>query len=152
MFGDKEAYREKFNTCARCRSFGHQFLGLEFYCKEHTKPLFQKHEIMTVHNLYSYHCVMELLKILKFRIPISLYSKFELSKRKDTLILTPNPSTSFIYKASILWNSLKNKLGISDFCVNVNSTRSKLKSLILSNQNSCDADEWSDYNFNILNH
>ena len=152
MFGDKEAYREKFNTCARCRSFGNQFLGLEFYCKEHTKPLFQKHEIMNVHNLYSYHCVMELLKILKFRIPISLYSKFELSKRKDTLILTPNPSTSFIYKASILWNSLKNKLGISDFCVNVNSTRSKLKSLILSNQNSCDADEWSDYNFNILNH
>ena len=152
LFGDKEAYLEKFKTCARCRLFCHQLLGDEFYCKEHTKPLFNKLEIMTVHNIYSYHCEIELLKILKFRLPISLYSKFELSKRKDTFLLTPTPSTNFMYKSSVLWNSLRTKLSIFDFSINVNSTKNKLKTLILSNQRSGDADEWFEYNYNILNY
>ena len=62
LFGDKETYLEKFNTCARCRPFDQQILGDDFYCKEHTKPIFKKLEIMTIHNIYSYHCVMGLLK------------------------------------------------------------------------------------------
>ena len=151
LFGDKEAYLEKFRTCARCRPLDSQILGVEFYCKEHTKPLFNKNDIMTVHNIYSYRCVIELLKILKFRLPIALYSQFVLSKRKDTLLLTPTPSTNFIYKSSILWNSLRTKLSMFDFSININSTKNKLKSLILSNQSNGVADEWSDYNYNILN-
>ena len=151
LFGDKETYFEKFETCARCRPLNNQIHGEEFYCLEHTKPIFNNLEIMTVHNIYSYHCVIGLLKILKFRLPISLYSQFELSKRKDTLLLTPTPSINFIYKSSVLWNSLRTKLSMVDFSINVNSTKSKLKTLILSNQSSGDADEWSDYNYNILN-
>ena len=152
LFGDRETYLEKFKTCARCRPFPHQILGDDFYCKEHTKPIFNKLEIMTVHNIYSYHCVIELLKILKFRLPIALYSQFVLSKRKDTLLLTPTPSTNFIYKSSILWNSVRIKLSIIDFSINVNTTKNKLKTLLLSNQCSGDAVEWYEYNYNILNY
>ena len=39
------------------------------YTKEHTNSLFIKQEILTVFNLYPYHCLLELYKILKFRTP-----------------------------------------------------------------------------------
>ena len=41
MFGDKEAYLEKFRTCARARPFGLQALDKSFFEKEHSKPLFK---------------------------------------------------------------------------------------------------------------
>ena len=150
MFGDRETYMAKYETCARCRPFGKQTLGQTFYCKEHTRPLFKKHDIMTIHNIYSYQCFIQLLKILKFRLPISLFSVFQLSQRKETLILTQKPSSNFIHKSSILWNYLRVKLGILDFTVNVNSIKTKLKSLILSNQNYGKCVEWSDANFIIM--
>ena len=37
MFGDNEAYRNKFMTCARSRSKEQQILGAEFYELEHRK-------------------------------------------------------------------------------------------------------------------
>ena len=40
LFGDLEAYKEKFKTWACVREFGKQTLGETFYKKEHTKPLF----------------------------------------------------------------------------------------------------------------
>ena len=73
MFGDTEAYKEKFKTCARTREFGVQKLGTEFYKKEHTKPLFKKHGILTIQNLYNHHCFNEVLKILKERAPYPLF-------------------------------------------------------------------------------
>ena len=126
-----------------------QVLNEGFYCKEHTKPLFNTHNIMTVHNLYNYHCFLEIFKILKFRTPISLYSKFQLSKRKQTLILTPVPCTDFIYKSSVIWNSLRISLGINDLSINISLIRSKLKSLILSKQHSLSQIDWFDENFEI---
>ena len=53
------------------------------YSKEHTKPLFKKHDILSIFNLYPYFCLIELYKALKFRIP---YCVFELFQR------IPNPS------------------------------------------------------------
>ena len=73
MFGDKEKYLNKFKTCARTRPRETQILGREFYKREHTKPLFIKKSIMTVYNLYFYHCSTDIFKILKFRSPISLF-------------------------------------------------------------------------------
>ena len=87
LVGDKEAFLDKFKTCVRNRPLYSQHLGSEFYTKEHTKPLFNHHDIFTVHNLYNYHCSIELFKILKTRTPISLFSKFTLSSRKDTLLI-----------------------------------------------------------------
>ena len=37
MFGDTDAFKEKFMTCARSRDIDSQILGAEFYTKEHTK-------------------------------------------------------------------------------------------------------------------
>ena len=39
MFGDKEAYLDKFETCARGRPIANQMLGEKVYTKEHTKPI-----------------------------------------------------------------------------------------------------------------
>ena len=72
LFGNREAYREKFNTCARTRPLNQQILDNEFYIPEHTKPLFESYKILSVQNLYTYHCFMETYKILKFRQPMSL--------------------------------------------------------------------------------
>ena len=50
-----------------------QHLGGEFYAKESTKPLFKLNELMTVHNLYRFRCIMETMKIVKTHVPISMY-------------------------------------------------------------------------------
>ena len=92
---------------------------------------------------------MEILKILKFRTPISLFSEFKLSNRKETLLLTPTPGTDFIYKSSILWNSLRVKLDTLDFSVNISCLKTKIKSLILSNQPGHDLTEWTAKDFEL---
>ena len=99
LFGNKEKYLNKFKTCCRVRPVEEQILGQEHYEKEHTKPLSNKHNLMTVHNLYVYHCSMDTFKTLKYRIPISLYSLYLLSNRKEAFLITPLPNSQFIYNA-----------------------------------------------------
>ena len=151
LFGDREKFLEKFQTCARCRTRNKQYLKGNFYRKEHSKPLFIEHNIMTVQNIYNYRCLMEVFKILKLRVPISIFSEFNLSDRnfKDTFLHTPSPTNDFLYKSSILWNSLRKTLDIKDFSSKINYVKSSLKSLILSNQKKFDNDEWSNQNFQI---
>ena len=57
LLGDREAYLEKFNTCCRTRSIETQKLGVEFYKREHTKPIFHKTGILAYQNLYNYHII-----------------------------------------------------------------------------------------------
>ena len=149
LFGDKEKFLNKFKTSSM--PLDKQLLGERLYCKEHSKPLFKSQNIMTVHNIYNYHCLMEVFKILKLRTPISLFSQYNISNRKETLLLTPLPNTDFIYNSAVLWNSLRTKLNITDFSVNISLVKSSLKSLILSNQHSHDDSEWSAFNFKFLN-
>ena len=78
MFGDKNAYMEKFETCARTRTFESGILGRGFFQREPSKPLLCNNSLLTVHNLYKYHCIVEMFKVVKLRIPISIY---ELMKR-----------------------------------------------------------------------
>ena len=52
LFGNKEAFLDKFRTAARTRPIQNQLLGEDFYRQEHTKPLFEKHGILTLKNLY----------------------------------------------------------------------------------------------------
>ena len=56
IFSDKETNLNKFKTCCRVRPYDHQKLENSFYEKEPSKPIFNKKFIMTVHNLYVYHC------------------------------------------------------------------------------------------------
>ena len=145
MFGDKEAYLDKFRTCARSRPIESQILDGKFFSKEHSKPLFIKNKIITLYNLYLLHSISELYKILRFRTPISMYGLFNLSSRpgKDTLLLSPFQSNTFIYKAGVSWNFVRQKLGILEFTtVSVGSLKSQLKSLMLTQQSLGDKWEW----------
>ena len=147
LFGDYEAYADKFKTCARCRPYGNQKLGSEFYSREHSKPLFINEDILTVQNLYRYHTIFDLYKILKLRIPISLYLLFHRSQRKETLLITPNPSINFTYKASHMWNSFCQILGVQNFDVSIASFKRTLKRSLLSSQQRYDFEEWCDLNY-----
>ena len=95
MFGDNEAYKNKFMTCARSRSKEQQILGAEFYELEHSKKLFNENNMLTVYSLYKYHCLLELLKIVKLRMPISIYSLFNRSPRRDNYFITPKLQLHF---------------------------------------------------------
>ena len=149
LFGDYNKFVDKFMTCARARSFGEQILGATFFEKEHTKPLFKEQQLLTVHNLYVYHCTLEVFKILKLRTPISLYSCMNISKRKATLLLTPDPSQFFCYRSAKLWNKLqKDIIGDStDFCFKIDSARTNLRRFLLSNQSRYDPNLWSIPNY-----
>ena len=145
MFGNREAYLDKFRTCARTRSLNDQILGQEFYRKEHTKPLFNQHSIMNVHNLYLYHCINDVFKILKFRTPISLYSLFNLSNRtgKDTYILTPKPSSSYIYRGGTIWNIVRQRLSVTEFTTTTTQIKSSIKRIIFETQKLGDSNDWN---------
>ena len=66
LFGEKEAYLDKFKTSCRTRPIETQILGTAYYMKEHTKPLFHKHKILAFKNLYNYIITKYALKLLKF--------------------------------------------------------------------------------------
>ena len=139
----------EFRTCARVRPFGFQILGESFYCQEHTKPLFSHLGLLTIQNLYSYHCLMEIFKILKFRAPISLHSLYTISQRKTTTLITPHPTNSFIYKSANMWNTLQSKLKIMDYSINLSKIKIEIKKLLLTNQVRHDDTEWYCSNFDL---
>ena len=144
LFGDHEAYLDKFKTCVRARPMPkeNQKLGPSFYEKENTKPLFKKHKLLAVQNLYNYHCFMEILKILKFRTPISLHALFTISHRSETTLITPYPNPHFLYQSAIIWNSIRQKLALNDYSVSLGSVKANLKKILFHNQHQHDDNEW----------
>ena len=90
------------------KSFHCQKLGEAFYAKESTKPLFKLHELLTVHNLYKLRTITELFKIMKFKLPSSLYSLFTRSEKRANRFKPPRPTHNFVYKSSWLWNKFIN--------------------------------------------
>ena len=160
LFGDREAYLDKFLTCARTRpccwvneqfDYTTQILGENFYCKEHTKSLFNNNKILTVQNLYNYHASVEMLKIIKFRLPISLYSLIQVSSRNSLLLILPEKTPQFMYKASFLWNTAYKCILTRghDTSTNLSYVKSTLKALLLGNQKKFDSDKWVPENFSI---
>ena len=148
MFGDTEAYLEKFRTCVRARAYGMQKLGKEFYCRESSKPLFKKHNLLTVQNIYRQRCIMELVKIIKSEEPGPLYHSFTRSKRNLNRFMTPEPSHNFTYKAPWFWNNFKKVLDVEECGLDTDENQIKLilkKSLLCAqNQN---IDSWCNENF-----
>ena len=152
LFGDLEAYLDKFRTCARARPYGDQILGAEFFRKESTKPLFTEQKLLTIHNLYTYHCCLEIFKILKFRAPLSLHDMFNLSHRKHTLVITEKPTDAFVYRSAVLWNKLRKNLpnfSLYDFSIKLSFLKTLTKSLLFKNQGLHDQKEWCQYNFEL---
>ena len=145
LFGDLEAYKDKFRTCVRSRTLEKQVLDSTFYTKEHTKPLFEKHNILTVHNLYIYHKFMEVFRILKTQSPTCLYSEYSISTRKYLTYIKlnpPKPSINFIYRSSVTWNILRQKLDLTDMSTSASIVKKKLRNILHSNQHYHDKTEW----------
>ena len=96
---------------------------------------------------------METFKILKFHYPIPLYLSYNISKRKQISLILSLPSKNFIYRSSVLWNVVANKLKIKDYSESVSSVRSRLKQLLLALQHRELPLSWSseDYNITKLN-
>lgn len=147
LFGDSEAFTNKFKTCARTRPFGQQTLGAHFYMKESSKPLFSANDILTVHNIYRYQSTIETYKILKLRTPMSLYELYNISTRKETLLLSQNSSCKFIDASTKLWNTFNEKLSINDLMTSIGSVKVNVKKLILKTQKDHDQKEWCYLNY-----
>ena len=146
MFGDRDAYNDKFKTCARARPYGEQILGSDYYRKEHTKPLMSKHSVLNIYNLHHYCCALMCLKILKFRSPISLYSMFKLSSRKQTMLILPRGIKTMVYMFSKIWNEVRKILSVEDFSVSSSSLKSSAKSFLLARQHRNNPIEWDQTN------
>ena len=149
LFGDKDAFLDKYKTCARTRQYNQQILGSDFYMPEHTKPLFNSNKIMSVQNLYSYHCLMETYKILKFRQPRSLYDKYNISERKPALLISGFPSPMFTDRTTSLWNTIAPKLKLEDFSPKVSCIKNQIKKSLLANQYKEPLQEWTVEDFNL---
>ena len=132
-------------TCARTRCLEKQKLGEEFFRREHTKPLFEDQDILTVKNLYSIHCFMETFKILKYHIPISLFNLYTMSNRSCLTyisLIPPLDHSHFFYNSSIIWNTIRSKLNIHDLSGNTQSIKERLKLAIHRNQHNHHHIEW----------
>ena len=186
IFGDSEAFADKFRTCSRTRPIlciklqkglndkdsakpnikpcticigmkkkhekkvrPHrcQILGEEFYSRESTKPLFKAHDLMTVHNLYRFRCMMEAIKIVRNHVPVSMYTIFQKSNRKEDLFITPQPSHNFAYNSAYLWNQFIAQTNLRGKLNSIGSIKLQLKKSILTAQ--CDHDILTWYNTNF---
>ena len=152
LFGDLDAYLEKQSTCARARPYKQQKLGARYFEKEHTKPIFNRLNILTVQALYKYHCISEIFKIIRFRCPYSLYECINISKRDTSnVILLPDKSNTFLYLASYMWNSVHKRIISPEkgICTPLNSIKLRMKNILLGAQSSEMKNVWTDHNFQI---
>ena len=51
---------EYYATCCRTKTY-QEHVALRNYALEHTKPLFNKHSLLTLHNLYASRSLVELI-------------------------------------------------------------------------------------------
>ena len=80
------------------------------FALEHTKPLFNKHNILSINSLYIMRTLTELFKILKYRLPMCLFSCFKFSLGSSNNRLLPPKCVlgismnNFVFSACSLWN------------------------------------------------
>lgn len=152
LFGDREAYLDKFKTCVRGRPYSEQHLDHKFFQKEHTKPIFKEQGILAVQNLYTYHCYLEVYKVMKFRAPISLYEEYVCSARKPTLVINqPDPPDNFNTRSTKIWNSITPKLKFQDYALSAASIKSMLKCSLQANQHNHTELNWTNKDFELDN-
>ena len=153
LFGDKEAYLDKFKTSCRTRPIKTQILGTSYYMKEHTKPLFHKHKILAFKNLYNYQICLETLKILKTKIPYYLFQLHPLSSRNNQNFLVAKRNSSlFITNRIKLWNNCLKVISNTQTIPETKISKFKLdlKKILLKVQNAFDKNEWYlEHNFSL---
>jgi hypothetical protein len=113
LFGKIPTYDHAtyYETCARARSFA-EHMAKKNYQLEHTKPIFNSEKILNLHHLYIQHTFIELFKILKERLPFSLYELFVMSPRITNFLMSlpkfslETSRQNFVYNGSLIWNGL----------------------------------------------
>ena len=148
--GDKEAYLNKFLTCARTREFDNQALDHTFFQLEHCKPLFKQQNILAFKNLYTYHTFMEVFKILKLRCPTSLNQHYQLSSRKQTALIAQLPSNDFISRSTKIWSTIAPKLKLFDFSYKISLAKSHLKKSLLKLQHAYNDSAWTSSDYDMM--
>ena len=162
LFGTEISYDhfEFYETCARTRTFN-EHTAPKNYELEHTKPLFNEHNILSLNNLYKYHSFMEFFKLLKYKEPLSVSKLLIKSTRAQIVTLSlPNinldkSKQNFVFSGSLNWNNLVEHVfekcvplssgpneGVvvpgsaqnSDTSASIASTKSRVKNYILSQQ------------------
>ena len=105
--------------------------------------------MLSVHNLYTYHCFMEIFKILKFRQPRSLYDRYNISERKPTLLIAGFPSPNFTDRSTSLWNVIAPKLKFDDYSPKVSGIKNRIKKALLMNQHKGTPQDWTTGDYDV---
>ena len=92
---------------------------------------------------------MEALKILKLRVPLSLYDNFNKSVRKETTLIASLPTNDFISRSTKIWNIIAPKLKVLDYSQKISLAKSRLKRALLNIQQAGDMISWTDNNFDM---
>ena len=174
LFGKEINYDhpEFYKTCARVRTYK-QHMAAKNFQLEHTKPIFNEQNLLTLHHLYIYHTFCETFKLLKYKSPVSLFELLENSPNDTNMqlmipIVTLNLArNNFIFQAPCIWNSmnkkvlnqclLTNKDGVlipgstfgSDITTPITVIKRKLRDVLLNTQASdpLESDDWCPKNF-----
>ena len=88
LFGKKLSFdhAEYYQTCARTRTYTQHKTEKNFQF-EHTKPLLNEMNLLSLHHLYIYHTFKDTFKLLKYRIPMSLCELLKNSPRNTNMLL-----------------------------------------------------------------
>ena len=76
----------------------------------------QRKGILTLHHLYVHRTFVELFKVQKHRLPISIYELFDMSNRSNNFSLNlpklklDTSRHNFLYNSSLIWNELIGKI------------------------------------------
>ena len=115
-----------FEHVLRVRAKENQKLGQNFYTRELSKPIFKKMKLLTVKNLYRQRCIMEIFKIIKYKVPVLMISLVRESERKECQLSTPFPSHNFTYQSAWLWS----KFNSVNCSINFSLTTIKIKNIL----------------------
>ena len=152
LFGDSKTYKENFETITMDPLQHNETPNADCYQKEHTKPLFNKHEILTIQNAFTYHSCIEMFKILKYRNPMSMYKLFTPSRRDfSNIILLPTFSHNFTYQAAKICNATSKTIFDASRPSDIKTSlfKKRLKASLLEIQKMYSATEWIPGNFDI---
>ena len=128
-------------------------------------------------NLYYYHSVNDIFKILKFKSPHAIFNQFIMSSctSKELILLTPRQNDTYLSRSSILWNKctkfifskpslsqichsymkkpeeiiIPGSSPSSDLCCSITTFKHRLKEFLLEIQKQGDTSEWQPVNFEL---
>ena len=102
-------------------------------------------KLLTVKNLYRQCCNMEIFKIIKYKVSVSMISLVRESEHKECQLITPFPSHNFTNQSAWLWNKFKSVNRSINFSLTTIKIKNILKHSLLEAHTY--GDNWCEYNF-----